>query len=94
MNLVEELRKFSALFDYGCEIGVGEDGIAVEGWDHHPRDTKHDGSFILTRSYYADFNFNEDAGEYEDTLTPLLEKIKADNAFSSAARTGAPQVSP
>jgi hypothetical protein len=79
MNLMTELLEFSKLFDAGATIYLGEDEVVIEGVDYHPADNIDDPYMSVTRVFVADKTWDEETGDYADTLTPLKEIIRQDN---------------
>lgn len=79
-NVVEVLKELAGLFDVGCSVHMGEDEITVEGNDYLEGDTKTDGSVFVIRLFAADYELIEGGDGWKDTITPLIEKIRAERA--------------
>jgi len=78
-ELIQRLRQLRELFDEGCDISVGDEGFYIEGRDSHPDDTSETGDIVTVRRYFVGF-VTDDADNYYDTLSDVIDKIKADAA--------------
>lgn len=80
--LIRKLREIGGLFDAGAQFTVGEDDLTIEGRDYGPQE---DASLDRVYSVPCEQVEPYDGPAYADTLTPVIEKIKADTlAFASA----------
>lgn len=72
--MMEKLREIYGIFDLGAEIVLTDEGIDITGYD----DVEGRPLCRMERMYNANWERRED-GTYEDTITPLIEKIKHEN---------------
>lgn len=80
-NFLQTLIKLSRLFDGGCEIGLQDDTLMIEGWDYLPIDEDTAVRNTIRRQYEVNIGYLDDEMKepHGATVDELIEKIKADD---------------
>lgn len=95
-EFIEKIKEIVGLFDCGAEIQISEEAFTIVGYDYMREkdgtEAEHgavDGvcewqQANVQRRYEVDFDFHVDSagdnGDWVDTLSPVIERIKKDTA--------------